>query len=118
LTAKANPEVVSIMTKSNSGPLKSYVFVKTEIGQSTRVAMQILALDICQCRVLNVDRVIGDFDVIAQLEAPDIDSLGSVLTDAILELPGVVSVAAAWCTETSIDQHLPEPRRPLLVSAA
>jgi hypothetical protein len=75
-------------------------------------------LDTCQCRVLKVDRVVGEFDIIAQLEAPDIDCLGGAITDGIQELAGVVSVAAVWCIDACADRQEPIRQEQSLVSAA
>ena len=87
------------MTEPRSYPLRSYVFVTTEPGETASVLEQLAVLDVSPSAVLNVDRVIGEFDIIAQLETPDIDCLAGVITDDILELPGVVNVVASWCLE-------------------
>ena len=108
------------MSESRSHPLRSYVFVKTEAGQTASVAEQLSALDVCQCAVLKVDRVIGDFDIIAQLETPDIDCLAGAITDGILELPGVVKVVASWCLDGGVahDHHAPVRREQSLVTVS
>ncbi|HWQ28838.1 MAG TPA: Lrp/AsnC ligand binding domain-containing protein, partial [Dehalococcoidia bacterium] len=40
-------------------------------------------------KVLSVDTVTGPFDVIVQLEADDLDKLGTCITDAIQRVEGV-----------------------------
>ena len=108
------------MTEPGFHPLRSYVFVNTEAGQTASVAERISALDVCQCAVLKVDRVIGDFDIIAQLETPDIDCLAGAITDGILELPGVVKVVASWCLDGGVahDHHAPVRREQSLVTVS
>ena len=108
------------MSESRSRPLRSYVFVKTEAGQTASVVEQLTALDVSPCAVLKVDRVVGEFDIIAQLETPDIDCLAGVITDDILELPGVVNVVACWCLDLAAtpDNHAPVRREQSLVSVS
>ena len=89
------------MTESRLHPLRSYVFVTTEPGYTASVVEQLNAMDVSACAVLKVERVIGEFDIIAQLETPDVDCLARAITDDILELPGVVKVVASWCLDGS-----------------
>jgi DNA-binding Lrp family transcriptional regulator len=105
------------MTEPRFHPIRSYVFVTTEPGQTASVVEQIRALEVSSCAVLRVDRVIGEFDIIAQLETPDIDCLAGAITGDILELPGVVKVVASWCLDLAAtpDNHAPVRREQSLV---
>ncbi|HTE86906.1 MAG TPA: Lrp/AsnC ligand binding domain-containing protein [Dehalococcoidia bacterium] len=69
--------------------IRGYVLIETEVGSAKSVGEAMQELDHRDARVLAVDTVTGPFDVIVQLEADDLDRLGTCITDGIQGLSGV-----------------------------
>lgn len=69
--------------------VKGYVLIETEVGTAKAVAEKLTTLSHNDARVTGVDTVTGPFDVIAMLQADDLNSLGSCITGAIQTVPGV-----------------------------
>jgi DNA-binding Lrp family transcriptional regulator len=68
---------------------RGYILIEVEVGRSKAVGEAIMALKSESARVVGVDTVTGPFDVIAQLEADDLDKLGTAITDSIQRIDGV-----------------------------
>lgn len=69
--------------------VRGYVLIETEVGKAKAVGTAIQSFTYPGAKVVNVDTVTGPFDVIAQLEAEDLDGLGSAITEAIQKVSGV-----------------------------
>ena len=69
--------------------VKSYVLIETEVGTAKATAEHLKRIDHSDAKVLTVDTVTGPYDVIAQLEADDLNKLGTCITQAIQTVPGV-----------------------------
>ena len=69
--------------------VRGYVLIEAEVGRSKGVGDSVLALKHSDARVVSVDTVTGPFDVIVQLEADDLDKLGSAITEGIQRIDGV-----------------------------
>jgi DNA-binding Lrp family transcriptional regulator len=69
--------------------IRGYILVETEVGRTQAVGRAMRDLKPSMARVLAVDTVTGPFDVIAQLEADDLDLLGKCITEDIQRVPGV-----------------------------
>ena len=69
--------------------VKSYVLIETEVGTAKAVGDQLKEFYHRNATVRQVDTVTGPFDVIAQLEADDLNKLGSCITEAIQTITGV-----------------------------
>jgi DNA-binding Lrp family transcriptional regulator len=69
--------------------VRGYVLIETEVGKAKAVGAAIGAFTYPGAQVLAVDTVTGPFDVIAQLEAEDLDGLGNAITEAIQKVSGV-----------------------------
>jgi DNA-binding Lrp family transcriptional regulator len=69
--------------------IRGYVLIETEVGSAKSVGEAMAQLDHKDARVLNVDTVTGPYDVIVQLEADDLDHLGTCITDGIQAVTGV-----------------------------
>ncbi len=63
--------------------VRGYVLIEAEVGHSKGVGDAIVALSHTDARVTGVDTVTGPYDVIVQLEAEDLDKLGSAITEGI-----------------------------------
>ena len=65
---------------------RAFILVETEVGKIREVAEALRNLD----GMVSVDMVTGPYDVIARVDAPDINAIGVVLTDRIHTISGVV----------------------------
>lgn len=63
----------------------AYILVQTEVGQAARVASAIAAID----GVENAENVTGPYDVIARVEGPSVDELGTLVVTQIQNVPGI-----------------------------
>ena len=69
--------------------VRGYVLIEAEVGHSKGVGEAVLKLSHSDARVTAVDTVTGPYDVIVQMEADDLDKLGTAITDGIQRLEGV-----------------------------
>ncbi len=69
--------------------VRGYVLIETEVGKAKAVGAAISAVSSPHARVTAVDTVTGPYDVIVQLEATDLDTLGTAITDSIQVVAGV-----------------------------
>ncbi len=69
--------------------MRAYVLIEAAVGKARSVAEGVQQLRLPEARVLSVDAVTGPFDVIAQLEAEDLDKLGRAVTEGIQQVDGV-----------------------------
>ena len=69
--------------------VRGYILIEAEVGNSKSVGEAMQALSHPDAKVLSVDTVTGPFDVIVQLEADDLDKLGSCITDGLQRVEGV-----------------------------
>jgi DNA-binding Lrp family transcriptional regulator len=69
--------------------VRGYVLIEAEVGKAKAVADMIQQLKRQDAKVLAVDTVTGPFDVIVQLEADDLDRLGTCITDGVQRVDGV-----------------------------
>jgi len=63
----------------------AYILVQTEVGQASEVAAKISQID----GVENAENVTGPYDVIARVEGPSVDELGSLVVTQIQRVPGI-----------------------------
>ncbi|HLF70534.1 MAG TPA: Lrp/AsnC ligand binding domain-containing protein [Dehalococcoidia bacterium] len=68
---------------------RGYVLIEAEVGRSKGVGEAVLKLKHADARVTSVDTVTGPYDVIVQMEAEDLDKLGSAITEGIQRIEGV-----------------------------
>jgi len=62
--------------------LRGFVSIEAEIGKSKTIVASILALNNeFPAQVLTVDEVMGQIDIIVQLQAPDLDAMGQAITE-------------------------------------
>ena len=69
--------------------MRAYVLIEAAVGKAKEVGEGVAKLKIPNARVVGVDAVTGPFDVIALLEADDLDHLGTAITDSIQQVDGV-----------------------------
>ncbi len=68
---------------------RGYVLIEAEVGHAKGVAEAVTALKHKDARVVAVDTVTGPYDVIVQMEADDLDKLGSAITEGVQRIEGV-----------------------------
>jgi DNA-binding Lrp family transcriptional regulator len=69
--------------------VRGYVLIETDVGKAKAVGGAIQQFSFPGARIANVDTVTGPYDVIVQLEADDLDTLGNAITEAVQKVPGV-----------------------------
>ena len=65
--------------------VSAYILVQTEVGKASQVTDQIKALG----GVVNADGVTGPYDVIARVEADDLDGLAKKIVMPMQEIEGI-----------------------------
>ena len=69
--------------------VRGYVLIETDVASAKSVAIELTSLSYAGTTIISVDTVTGPFDVIVQIEATDLDTLGNSITDAIQSVDGV-----------------------------
>ncbi len=69
--------------------VRAYVLVECEAARSGAVSGGLRHLAVAHAEVLSADSVSGPFDLIVQLESPDLDGLGQAVTQGIQKISGV-----------------------------
>ena len=69
--------------------VKGYVLIETEVGTAKAVADHLRVIKHKDAAILEVDTVTGPYDVIGQLQADDLNKLGTCITEAIQTIHGV-----------------------------
>ena len=67
-------------------PTKAYILIETAVGKSRDVAGVLRSLP----GVETVDAVTGPYDIIAVVEAPDLNAVGDLVTSQIHTINGIV----------------------------
>jgi DNA-binding Lrp family transcriptional regulator len=65
--------------------VQAYILIQTEVGRSASVAEAIASIE----GVLLAEDVTGPYDVIARVEAHNVDELGKLVIARIQEVPGI-----------------------------
>ena len=67
-------------------PTKAYILIETAVAKSRDVANTLRSLP----GVRTVDAVTGPYDIIAVVEAPDLNAVGDLVTGQIHTINGIV----------------------------
>jgi DNA-binding Lrp family transcriptional regulator len=65
---------------------RAYLLLETAVGKTREVATQLRSVEGMKA----VDVVTGPYDIIALMEAEDINSIGDIVTSKVHIIPGVV----------------------------
>ncbi len=65
--------------------VKAFVLIETAVGKTQEVVTALRKVE----RLKSADAVIGPYDIIAAVEAPDIEGIGNLVTEKIHPIPGV-----------------------------
>jgi DNA-binding Lrp family transcriptional regulator len=68
---------------------RAYILIEAEVGHAKGVADAVSVLKHPSARIATVDTVTGPFDVIVQMEADDLDKLGTAITEGLQRIEGV-----------------------------
>lgn len=69
--------------------VKGYVLIETDVASAKAVGIELSKLLQKTTEITSVDTVTGPFDVVVQIEASDLDTLGNFITDKIQTVDGV-----------------------------
>ena len=69
--------------------IRAYVLIETQVGSIREVGRALQGFAHPEARLLSADTVTGPYDVIAMLEADDLDRLGNCITGGLQAIPGV-----------------------------
>ncbi len=75
--------------------MRAYVLAHVEMGQERQVVQALKKA----AGVRKVDFTFGPYDVIAEVEAPDLASIGFLITDAVRCAPGVTETLTCLTVE-------------------
>ena len=64
---------------------KAYILIETQVGKSKEVTNIITKLP----AIASVDQVTGPYDIIAMVEADDLNNVGAIVTDLIHPIDGI-----------------------------
>lgn len=67
-------------------PTRAYILIETAVGKTNEVANRLRPMP----NMKSVDTVTGPFDIIAVVEAADLPSIGSLISDGMHRVPGIV----------------------------
>lgn len=65
--------------------VQAYILIQTEVGKAASVAVAIAAIS----GVTMAEDVTGPYDVIARVEAANVDDLGRMVIAKLQEVPGI-----------------------------
>jgi DNA-binding Lrp family transcriptional regulator len=68
---------------------RAYILIEAEVGHAKGVAEHVGTLKHPSAKIVTVDTVTGPFDVIVQMEADDLDKLGTAITEGLQRIEGV-----------------------------
>jgi DNA-binding Lrp family transcriptional regulator len=75
--------------------MRAYVLIHAQPGEATVIAREVRRAP----GVIRVDNVFGSFDVIAEVEAKDLASLGRLVFEGIRVQPGVIDTQTCLAVE-------------------
>ena len=81
--ARTRPDVGR---KEHAMATRSFVLIETSVGRTKEVVAALKSVR----EVLSVDAVTGPYDIIAVVEAHDLNSVGDVVTSKVHVVPGIV----------------------------
>jgi DNA-binding Lrp family transcriptional regulator len=76
---------------------RGYVLINADVGKAKAVTQEMAALSSEEASVAAVDAVTGPYDVVVELEADNLNKLGSFVTRAIQKVAGVRQTTTCIC---------------------
>ncbi len=78
-------------------PTKAFVLIETSVGKTNDVVSAISKVR----GVKSVDAVTGPYDVIAIVEAADLNTIGDLVTSKVHTIPGIARTVTCLSVSTS-----------------
>ena len=69
--------------------MRAYVLIEAKVGMAGDISEALRTMSLTEGRILSVDVVTGPYDVIALLDADDLDLLGRAVSESIQVIEGV-----------------------------
>ena len=69
--------------------VKAFVLIEVTAGKSKKVIADLAGIQQQLKEIQSVDMVTGPYDIIAVLEAEDLNSIGGMVTNKVHPIPGV-----------------------------
>lgn len=69
--------------------MKAYVLIEAAPGRVRDLLTDLAGKQRANSKVVSLDAVTGPYDLIAVVEGPDIDAIGTLVTEEIQGVPGV-----------------------------
>ena len=76
---------------------RAYILIETSVGKNRDVGAALRQLP----GIEKVDNVTGPYDIIAVVEAPDLNSIGDLVTSSIHVISGIVRTVTSLSVGTS-----------------
>ena len=74
---------------------KAFILIETAVGKTRDVAGTLRSA----AGMKSVDVVMGPYDVIAVIDAPDVNTMGNILTEKVHTIDGVVRTVTCMAVE-------------------
>lgn len=75
--------------------MKAYVLIKVRAGEVKDVVRQLRKAD----KVVEANMTFGPYDVVAVIEAPDVNKIGSMIAAVVQPIPGVEETLTCLAVE-------------------
>ena len=75
--------------------VRAYVLITATAGKALEVVDRLRVAE----GVANVDAITGEYDVVAQVEAPDIAGIGRVVVERVQAASGVLKTITCLCVQ-------------------
>jgi DNA-binding Lrp family transcriptional regulator len=69
--------------------MRAYVLIEAKVGMAGDISKALRTTSLSQGRILSVEVATGPYDVIALLQADDLDRLGRAVSESIQVIEGV-----------------------------
>ena len=66
--------------------IRAFILIENSVGRSNDVVAALRGTK----GVTSADRVTGPYDIIAVIEAPDLEAVGDIVTNRVHRVPGIV----------------------------
>ena len=70
--------------------MRAYVLIESAVGRASDIAKGVKKVKLKDANVVSVDAVTGPYDIIAIVEAPDLNAVGDLVTSQIHTINGIV----------------------------
>jgi len=79
-------------------PTKAYILIETAVGESNSVVDALRLIS----GMHSLDPVTGPYDIIATIEAPDLNAVGDIITSDIHTISGIIRTVTCLSLSPSV----------------